>query len=102
MGLGAETQALEVSSGKRTRVGCVETAEGLGSGEPWAGEQSTIAYRAQENAWAHRRSRAPLLGRAIGGAARHPQEYLSLHMQALRKWGSSCSGYGWWGKPPPS
>ena len=51
--LDAETQATEVSSGERTRVGCVETAQGargwralgweaachgLGSSMPWAGE----------------------------------------------------------------
>ena len=36
-------QAAEVSSRKRTRVGCEETAEGLGSDVPWPGEWSTTA-----------------------------------------------------------
>ena len=58
-GLGAETQALEVSSGKRQ-------PEGLGSSVPRAVEQSARAKGTWEEVWAHRRSKAPLLGRARG------------------------------------
>ena len=39
--LGAQTQASEVSSRERTRIGCVETA-GLGNGAPWTGKLYTI------------------------------------------------------------
>ena len=42
--------------------------EGLESGVPWAGEQSATTKGAQEGAWAHRRSKVPLLGRVRAGA----------------------------------
>ena len=65
-GLGTETQAPEVSSRERTRVGIMNQRE-LGSSAPQAGEQSTTAEGTQEEVWTHRRSKAPLLGRARGG-----------------------------------
>ena len=52
--------------------------EGLESGVPWAGEQSTTVKGAWKRAWAHRRSKAPLLGRARGGGVVPPWEYHSL------------------------
>ena len=45
-----ETQAPEVSSRERTRVGCVEVAEGIGV--PWAREQNATAERTQKEVWA--------------------------------------------------
>ena len=45
--------------------------EGLGSSVPWAGEQYTIAKGTQEEVWACRRSKVPLLRRAKGGGVHH-------------------------------
>ena len=71
MGLGAETQALEVSSRKRTKVGLRglrwRQPEGLGSSAPKAGKQSATAKGSQEESWVCRRSKSPLLGWARGG-----------------------------------
>ena len=47
-GLGTEVQAPEVSPWERTRVGCVETVEELGSSAPWAGKQSPTAKGTRE------------------------------------------------------
>ena len=58
-GLGMDTQAPEVSSGERTRLGCVETAWGVR-------EQCTTAEGTQEESWVHRR-KVLLLGRARWG-----------------------------------
>ena len=41
--------------------------DGLGSSVPQAGEQNTVAEGTQEEVWAYRRSKAPLLGRVRGG-----------------------------------
>ena len=41
----------------------------LKSGELWAGEWNTIAKGAWEEVWAHRRSKALLVGRGRGGGA---------------------------------
>ena len=76
-GLGAETQAPEVSSGERSRAGCGRQPEGLGSHAPRVGEQSATAEGTQEEVWAHRISKPPLFGRARGGKAdRHRNIFL--------------------------
>ena len=62
-GLGTETQALEISSG----LAVWSQPKELGSSAPKAGEQSATAKGNQEEVWAHRRSRVPLLGRAERG-----------------------------------
>ena len=72
-GLVTETQAPEVSSGERNRVGSVEETEGLRSSVPWAGEshRATIK-RMQVEAWTCWRRKTPLLGRARRRAGRPP------------------------------
>ena len=46
--------------------------KGLGGGAPLAGEWSAIDEGACDEAWAHRRSKAPLLGRVRGGGVGLP------------------------------
>ena len=43
---------------------------GLENITQWAGEQGTTADGNWEEVWAHRRSKAPLLGRARGGGTK--------------------------------
>ena len=69
--LGTETQAPEVSTGMRTRVGCVETAQGGKEHVQRARERSATAKGTQEEVWDHRRSKAQLLGRLGGGGVNH-------------------------------
>ena len=58
--------------------------EALESSAQRAGEQSAIAKGAQEKASAHRRTKAPLLGRVSGrGVDRQKNEYPSPHMCGL-------------------
>ena len=61
--MGTETQALDVSSRERTRVGCVETARGAREQCARAGEWRGIAKGTQEEVWARKTSKAPLLGK---------------------------------------
>ena len=68
--------------------------EGLGHGVPWAGEQNATSKGTQEEVWACRRRKVPLLGRVrVGGADRHRN--LPPHAQALRGQGASGAGYRW-------
>ena len=70
----AETQALEIISGERTRFGLWRQPEGLGSDVTQAEEWSATAKGTQEEFWAHRRSTAPLLGRTRGRRADHHRD----------------------------
>ena len=56
----------------------------LGNSLPWAREKNKTAERTQEEVWAHKRSKAPLLGtrRRRGGTTIGTS--FSAHMQALR------------------
>ena len=70
--MGNETQALEVTYREKTRVGGIgDSLRELGSCVPRDGEQSTTAKRTWEKVWAHRRSKAPLLGREREGTNHH-------------------------------
>ena len=73
---------LEVSSGKRTRVGCMETArEQCTKGR----EISTTAEGTQEEVWALKRNKVPLLGRARGGGVDHHKNiFLCTHTDSHR------------------
>ena len=68
--------------------------EGLRSGIPWTGEQNTTDEGTQEEVWAHRRSKVPLLGRARGGGVDHHRN-LPAHTWALKRVGASGAGYQW-------
>ena len=58
--------------GRRLGLAVWRQPGGLGSGAPWAGQLSTTAEETREEVWAHRRSKAPLSGRAKrGGVDRH-------------------------------
>ena len=45
--------------------------EGLESNAAQVGEQNATAKGTQEEVWAHRKTKAPLLGRVKGGGADH-------------------------------
>ena len=92
-GLGAEVQALEVSTRERTRVGCMEVA--WGAPREWC----PITEALWEEAWDHHRSNAPLLGRVRKGGAGPPRELPSLYTETLRQQGASFMGYGGRYKP---
>ena len=50
---------------------------------PQAGEQRAIAKRTQEEVWVHRRSKAPLFGRARGGEVdNHRNIFLCTHVDS--------------------
>ena len=52
---------------------------------PWAGKQNATAKGTQEEVWAFRRSKAPLLGRARGGGAdRHRNLFPCARMDFQR------------------
>ena len=51
--------------------------EELGSDAPWAGEQSITAEGTGEEAWACRRSKAPLMGRVSGGGTAHHRNIIT-------------------------
>ena len=74
--LGAEAGALEVSSGVRARKGCI-TPEGV-----------------HEEAWAHQRSKTPLLRSVRGGGGIAMRSSFSVCTWALRQWCTPCAGYG--------
>jgi len=59
-----------------------------------AGELNAMAEGIQEEAWACRRGKASLLGRARGGGGDHHRN-IPEHTQALRWWGASGTGYRW-------
>ena len=91
MGLGADT--LRLTPGFRGQSWrkeqgwlCGSSLRELGGGAPQLREQGVGA------AWAHQRSKVPLLGSVRRGAAL-PQELLSLcTCRFLRQQGSSCTG----------
>ena len=57
----------------------------LRSGMPWAGECNATAEGTWEEVWAHRRSKAPLLGRVRGsGADCHRNIFLCTRMDSWR------------------
>ena len=60
---------MDVTSRERTRVGCVDTAEGLGNNVPPSVEWNATTEGTLEEIWAHRRIKALLLGRVRGGGA---------------------------------
>ena len=68
--------------------------ERLWSGMPQAGEWNATAEGTQEEVWACRRNKVPLLGRARGGGV-DSHRNLPEHAQAFRGQGTSGSGYGW-------
>ena len=70
----------------------------LGSGTPQAGKWNATAEGTQEDVWAHRRSKVPLLERVRGGGADHHRNLFTTHTQTLRGKGTSGSGTG--GKMP--
>ena len=89
--MGNETQALEVTYREKTRVGGIgDSLRELGSCVPRDGEQSTTAKRTWEKVWAHRRSKAPLLGRVRGGGADYHR-----NLPAHACTGSQRAGHLW-------
>ena len=97
-GLGTETQAPEVSTRERTRVGCLETASGLGSGgqgvgsrvsqlrEPGRRSGPTAEARYHCRGWQEEE------GQTVIGLS------FFVHVQTLGVVRRSCMSYGWW--PP--
>ena len=73
--------------GKGLELAVWRQPEGLGSGVPQAGEQSTIAKGTQEEVWPHRRGKAPLLGRARGGGV-DCHRNLPVHITGSQRWGA--------------
>ena len=74
--------------------------EWLGSGGPWAGEQSAITEGTPEEVWVHRRSKVTLLGRVRGGGQTTIGISFSEGGDSLVQctgWGGAiCMGYGQW------
>ena len=68
--------------------------EGLGSGVPQTGEQNATAKGSWEEVWAHRRSKAPLLGRTRGGGADHHRNLFPCTCAGSQRVG--CLWYRLW------
>ena len=71
----------------------------LGSCAPWARVQSTIAEGTQKEVWAHRSSKASLLGRSRGRVAttRGISFFVcawTLECCIFEQWGPFCVGWG--------
>ena len=67
-----------------------------GSSVLQSGEWNAKAEGNWEKVWAHRRSKAPLLGRVRGGGVDpHRNPPMQALAQSLRGWGTSGAGYGW-------
>ena len=60
----------------------------------WAGKQNATAEGTQEEVWALRRGKAPLLGRSKGGGVGHHGNLPGL-VQVLRGQDASGTGYRW-------
>ena len=67
-------------------------AEGLKSDVPWGEEWNATAKGIQEDVWACRRRKMPLLGRVRGGGV-DGHRNLPVHTQVLRGWGACGAGY---------
>ena len=62
--------------------------EGLGGVVPPAGEQNATTEGTWEEVWAHKRSKAPLLGEGERKRGGPPWEFLSLHTCGLSEGGA--------------
>ena len=101
-GLGAETQASEVSSRERTRVGCLEIVlKGYGAVHLGLGRWGAESH-SQGNVGGGlvpQEEQGAIFG---VGKRRRGQTAIgilfSVHIQALGHWGASCVGYVWQGQ----
>jgi len=102
--LGAETQAPEVSPGERAGVAVWGQPEGLRCAVPRAGEWDATPEGTREEVWAHRRGKAPLMGRGEEKGRRHRKLPVHAHVgtplaQALGSKEALAWATGGWAPP---